>query len=236
MGREWLELVVSLLTAAGIPAGESHPADMVLHVTEPVAAVGLSALDCSAGKANISVQVLSPRSLGGWECQTAAAGAAAALENQGIHCRMDKMEYLSGCDCYSICVTAELNVCLADGSWKQGSPWQITLDDEQLSWVSEFYADQNQQRRLVGASTQAEPVGVTPGSGGWSIKLVLQLPQGAAEEDMPGEPFELTVQQSGRKQVYHDCYWNQVSRSCTQSGMEVVWQGFALTREVMANE
>lgn len=236
MGREWLELVVRALEAAGLSAGEEYAVGTVPEITAPVAAVGLSALDCSAGQANIMVRVLSPRTLGGWECQTAAAGAAATLEKQSIHCQMGKMEYLSGCDCYSISITAVLDIYLVDGSWEQGSPWQVALDDSAVSWVSEFSADQDQQRRLVGATCQTDPVGVTPGSGGWNIRLVLQIPQGAVETDMPQEPFDLTVQQNGWTQIYHDCYWNEVSRTCTQSGMKVVWKGFALTREVTADE
>ena len=232
MGREWLELVVNLLANAGLRSGEEYAVGAVPDITEPVAAVGLSGLDCGAGQANIMVRVLSPRTLGGWECQTAAAGAVAVLEAQNIHCQMGKMEYLSGCDCYSIPITAVLEICLVDGDWERGSPWTVQAGTTVLEWVNEFSAEQDQQRRMVGATCQTDPVGVTPGSGGWTIRLVMQIPQGGEETQMPAEPFVLTAQQEEGKQIYRDCYWNEVSRSCTQSGMKVVWQGFAMTREV----
>lgn len=232
MGREWLELVVQLLSDAGIRADEEYSVGTVPDITEPVAAVGLSGLQCSQGQANIMVRMLSPRSLGGWECQTAAVTAVAALEAAQIHCQMGKMEYLSGCDCYSISITAVLNVCLTDGSWVKGSLWKILLADQEMDWVSGFSAEQDQQRRLIGATCQTEPVGVTPGFGGWTIRLVLEIPQGGVEEEMPEEPFVLVAKQEGQVQTYNDCYWNEVHRSCTQGGMQVTWSGFALSREV----
>lgn len=234
MGIEWLELVVALLTAAGIRAGEEYAVGTAPEITEPVAAVGLSALECSQGQATITVRVISPRTLGGWECQTAAVKAVAALEAAQIHCQMGSMGYLSDCDCYSIAVTARIDVCLVDGSWVKGTHWAVTLDDTAVEWVTGFAAEQDQGRRLITATCQTDPIGVTPGTGGWCIKLVQQIPQGGAETQMPEEPFVLEVSDGVTAQVYTGCCWNEVQRSCGQSGMNIQWQGFALTREVQS--
>lgn len=235
MGIEWLELVVELLETAGIRAGEEYAVGTAPEITEPVAAVGLSALECSQGQAAITVSVVSPRTLGGWECQTAAAKAVAALEAAQIHCQMGSMGYLSDCDCYNIAVTARIDICLVDGAWVKGTDWTVTLDDTAVEWVSGFTAEQDQGRRLITATCQTDPIGVTPGTGGWVIKLEQQIPQGGVESQMPEEPFVLEVSDGLTVQVYTDCYWNEVQRSCSQGGMTIQRQGFALTREVQSN-
>lgn len=232
MGFEWLELVVGVLTEAGIRADEEYAVGTVPEITEPVAAVGLSGLDCSEGEAAMAVRILSPRKLGGWACQTRAVDAVAALEAAGIRCQMGAMEYLAGSDCYSIRIQAAMEVRLSEGSWVQGSHWQILVGETEVSWVTEFAGEQDQGRRLIGATCQSDPVGVTPGSGGWTIRMIQQIPQNGAEQAEPDEPFTLTVQHGDQKQTYSDCYWNSVERVYSQSGTKVTWQGFALGREV----
>lgn len=108
MGRQWLERIVTLLTEAGIRAGAEYPAEAWTQVLEPVAAVGLEGLDTETGKAKIRVQILSPRSLGGWECQCAAVNAAQVLLDGGFHCQGGSMEYLDGSDCFAVTLTVQV--------------------------------------------------------------------------------------------------------------------------------
>lgn len=232
MGLEWLEQVVSILTEAGIQADEEYAVGAVPEITAPVAAVGLSGLDCGEGVASIMVRILSPRELGGWQCQTGAVAAVAALEAAGIRGVMGTMDYLSGCDCYSIPIQAKLEVKLSGDSWVQGSHWKVTVGTTAYQWVTEFVGEQDQGRRLIGATCQTDPVGVTPGYGGWNIRMVQEIPQNGSEEDEPEEPFDLMVTQGGQTHAYRDCCWNSVKREYTQAGMRVERQGLALRRGV----
>lgn len=232
MGYEWLNLVVRILTDAGFRAGEEYPAKGFPEIAEPVAAVGLMGLNCAQGEATVKVGVISPRKLGGWACQNAAAEAVAALEAEGIRCQMGGMEYLARIDCYQVEIHAVIRI---DGSGEDlsaGKGWKVFQGSQQMLWVKEFTTVQEQNRRLIGATAQAEPVGVTPGKGGWTVRLVQQIPPGEAEPEDQSEPFKLMAMQEGWTHTYNDCYWDRVKRSYSDSGLLLERQGYAMRREV----
>ena len=52
------------------------------------------------------------------------------------------------------------------------------MDGAVLSGIVDFSAEQDRGRRLVGAVSRATPVAVTPGKGGWSIRLVQKIGSG----------------------------------------------------------
>lgn len=233
MGDECLKSMLSILRSAGLRAEADYPAGGWMEITEAVAAVGLDALDCGAGKAVFTVRILSPGILGGWNCQSAAAAAAAALEGVDIRCEGSRMEYLSGCDCFCTVLRAEIDVFTDGTAWYPGRCWKYTCNGTALVGVTEFTAVQDLDRRLIGASCQGEPVGVTPGSGGWRLKIVQTMPVDMLEESAPEEPFELTAARGGRAVVYSGCYWNRTTAVHTQAGLRIERQGFALSREVI---
>lgn len=232
MGYEWLETIVSILTGAGIRAGEEYPAGEWVEVLSPAAAVGLGELDCRAGTASFQIRMLSPRLLGGWCCQTNAAKAAAALEAEGLRCHTGAMEYLSGNDCFCVTLTAVMEVCCQEGAWVPGGHWRYAWNDTAITGVEEFTAERNLDRRVIGAFCQGEPVGVTPGQGGWNLKLVQKIGREDPEPTEPEEPFTLSVVQGIGEVAYGGCYWNSVTRSHSQEGLRIERRGFALSREV----
>ena len=233
MGLEWLNQVVEILTAAGIPADEAFPAEAAGEITGVVAAVGLSGLDCAAGEATVTVSILSPRKKGGWTCQTGAVEGMNVLEAAGIRCQMGRMEYRPGCDCY--CVEIQGTMSIQDDGNTAAGRWEIRIDGQAVEWVTEFTGYQDQGRRLIGSTWQSAPVGVTNGTGGWEIRMVQQIPWNAQEADDPGEPFTLVLREARREQTYTGCCWNSVERVRTSSGTKITRQGFALTREVTDN-
>lgn len=224
---------MSILKEAGIRAGEEYPAGEWVELRSAGAAVGLEELDCRAGTATFQVRVLSPRSLGGWSCQTAAAQAAAALEAAGFRCRTGTMAYLSGNDCFCVPVTAVMEVSFAGGTWILEPHWEFRWNETRLAGVEEFTAERNLDRRVIGAFCQGEPVGVTPGHGGWNLKLVQTIGRGSSEPEEPAEPFVLTATQESGTEVYSGCCWNSVTRHYTQEGLRIERRGFALSREVI---
>ena len=112
---------------------------------------------------------------------------------------------------------------------------EILIDGQAVEWVTEFTGQQDQGRRLIGATYQSAPLGVTNGTGGWEIRLVQQIPWNALEADDPSEPFTLTLREESRDQTYTGCCWNSVERVHTSSGTRITRQGFALSREVTDN-
>lgn len=223
-----LEELRELLENAGIPAGEEYPAGDRVEILSPVAAVGLRELDCANSAARFSVRILSPRILGGWCCQHKAAQAAQVLHRAGMGCTAAEMEYLRGSDCFCISLAVSRPVYEGAEGWSAGAGWQVLRDEREEKNVLSFRAVRNQGRRLLGGFCQSEPVGVTPGTGGWQIELVQS---GAAEPEEGQEPFVLTVHAGGVQQRYLGCCWNETEIALDSGGLKRIRRGFALKRE-----
>lgn len=221
MDYEQLQRLVMLLKDAGLAAGEEYPGFQQPEVDSPTAAVGLRELDLSGGQVRYNIRILSPRILGGWCCQLWAAKAVEVLHNAGMTCVTGEMEYLSGSDCFCIHVTAAQPMAAA-------GKLEVLCGDVEMEGVESFSAVRNQGRRLRGGHGSGEPVGVTPGFGGWSLELIQRvsvLPPEAAE------PFLLTVREGERESCYTGCCWNEERLEHREGGLRLTRRGFALTRE-----
>ena len=203
-----------------------------MDILSPAAAVGLRELDMAAGTADFTVRVLSPRILGGWCCQVWAARAVEALSGSGITCQTGEMEYLSTSDCFCVVLTASWPVVRREEGWGQRQR-QLLLGDAVQEGVESFRAVRSQGRRLFGGFNQPTPVGVTPGSGGWSLELVQRTEE---EPEEPEEPFTLTLREGERVVRYTGCCWNETVWSYEQNGPRLTRRGFALEREVGLDE
>lgn len=231
MGRECLEWVLGLLQQGGIPAGEAWPGARRPEPEEAVAAVGLRSLDWEKGLVRISVDLLSPRHLGGWHCQMRAAEAVRLLHGAGFSCETEQMEYLPESDCFRIGILASTAVEPNGEGWTAAGVMAVCVDGLPLEGVISFRAVRNQGRRLLGAMGRGEPVGVTSGTDGWTIELV----QRTAREFQTEEPFELTLRRGGRTERFGGCCWNETVLEYDAAGGRMIRRGFALTREVLEN-
>lgn len=227
MGCELLEQVAAILTAAGLRAGEEYPGREQPLLDAPLAAVGLRALEPEQGSAVFSVRVLSPRILGGWCCQLAAARAAEALWAAGLSCRTEALEYLSGSDCFCVTVTAQMSVTAGPEGWEPLRR-QILCGGAEQEGVVSFRASRDLDRRILGTHWKSAPVGVTPGHGGWKLELVQRLTREPEEQT---EPFVLTVREGDREHRYTGCCWNETVWEYTGGGRTLTRRGFALARE-----
>ncbi len=245
MGRDWLNEMVQILIAAGIRAGEAFPARPQMALTGTVAAVGLRDLEWRTGMAEFEIRILSPRTLGGWACQTTAAAAVEALEDAGAECRMEPMAYKNTMDCMEMVILArkqirEITQEEPEAPTQPEEPEQeeqvreiqVTLGDQTASYVTLFSAEQTRGRRLVRSLNGGGAVGITPGIGGWEVKLVQVLPLGETGLTEGEEPFTLTMVADGVQQVFSGCCWNRVKQQVEQKQTKLEWEGFALSREV----
>lgn len=231
MGRECLEWVLGLLQQGGIPAGEAWPGTHRPEPEEAVAAVGLRSLDWEKGLVRITVDLLSPRHLGGWHCQMRAAEANRLLHGAGFSCETEQMEYLPESDCFRVGILAAAAVEPKGEGWTAAGVMAVSMDDQPLEGVISFRAVRNQGRRLLGAMGRGEPVGVTSGTDGWTIELV----QRTAREIQTEEPFELTLRRGTRTERFGGCCWNETVLQYDAAGGRMIRRGFALTREVLEN-
>lgn len=227
-----MNAMLSILEAAGVSARRDHPAGGLPKITEAVVAVGLAGLDLGEGKAEFSLRVLSPGRLGGWHCQQTGAAVAQAAEERELSAVLGEMTYLSGCDCFCAELRVRMDVYRDSLGWHPGSGWKCVWNGVSVEGVTEFSAEEQRNRRLVGGHCQSEPVAVTPGQGGWRLKLVQKFPGGRAPQTPPEEPFELRVQHNGTAQVFSGCCWDRTRLVHTQAGILAERQGFALKQEV----
>ena len=194
-----------------------------------MAAVGLRDLNCREGSAEFEIRILSPRQLGGWSCQNAAAEAVTALESSGVVCRMEPMSFRSGCDCFEMVIIGQHQV-MEQQDAPAADAFRVTVGEEVAQGVTEFQAEQDRGRRLIGTLNQVDPVGVIRGTGGWKIRMVQVILPGGNSLSEPGEPFKLWVQERNRVTRYDGCCWNRVSETLEQDRTRKEWEGFALTR------
>lgn len=235
MGIEWLNELVQVLASAGIRAGEAFPGGKWTELTGPVAAVGLRDLNWREGTAEFEIRILSPRALGGWKCQEAAVDAVAALEAEGMSCRMEPMAYQTGTDCFELAVIAQRYVFGETEEVPAAAGFRILIGQSEVSCVVRFSAEQDRDRRLIGTLNERTPVGITPAAGGWRIRLVQQIPPGGEAPVEPEEPFDLTVIEKGLTTLFTGCCWNVVKKSLDADGVRAEWEGFALSREETAD-
>ena len=231
MGRECLEWVLGLLQQGGIPAGEAFPGTRRPEPEEAVAAVGLRAVDWEKGLVRITVDLLSPRHLGGWHCQMRAAEVNRLLHGAGFSCETEQMEYLPESDCFRVGILAAAAVEPKGEGWTAAGAMEVSVNDLPLEGVISFRAEQDQGRRLLGSMARGEPVGVTSGTDGWTIELV----QRTARESQTAEPFELTLRRGTRTERFGGCCWNETVLQYDAAGVRMIRRGFALTREVLEN-
>ena len=228
MGYELLKALVELLRSEGISAGEAYPGAGAPAVDGPRTAVGLLGVDLPAGLAKFQIRVLSPRILGGWNCQIWAVRVTEVLNSAGMTCEAREMEYLDAFDCFCVTIRADLPVLRnSDGSFAWAR-MQIFCGDVEQMGVESFTAARNQGRRMLGTFCQSEAVGITPGHGGWVLELVQRTDRLPA---CPAEPFILTVREGDRECRYTGCGWNEERFEHTRSGLRLIRRGFALRRE-----
>lgn len=228
MAYDLLNRVTTTLEEAGLRAGEAYPGLPQPEVDWPLAVVSLRELDTVEGLARFRVQVLTPRNQGGWACQVWAARAADVMTVSGMSCATEEMEYLSGSDCFCTAMTVSMEVVLGPDGWIPGRRWTILCGDVPQEGVTSFSAEQDQQRRLVGAHWEQDPVKITPGRGGWKLELIQNL---GAEPPDTAEPFVLTVREGQREHRYTGCCWNETRYDYLSSGLRLTRRGFAPGRE-----
>lgn len=218
-----------ILEMIGVPAGEAFPAGERAAIRETVAAVCIHNIDQETGTVTFEIRILSPRSLGLWHGQDAAIRVMDFLCRFGFSCRMERMVYEAGCDCYRIALMTAFPGLMSDWGLK------VAIGTDMAEFVTEFSVEQDRQRRLVRPVNQTQPLAISPGVGGYKFRLVRMAPAGIIFQE-PEEPFTLTVTELDRKTVYTGCGLSRVEMERTAVGTKILWEGFALTGEVVFGE
>lgn len=231
-GYEWLAALEQALRNAGFLVERGYPSKNAVHLTRAVAAVNLTRVNLQNTSAAATVTVLVPRGYGLDRCQQMAEEAALVLSEQGGQWGFEGWSFDESISCFYVEVVGTVRFSLLNGTWLPETGYEVLIGEEAQRYVTDFQAQQAMDRRLIRPHGQAEPVGVTPGRDGWTIKLTQLLPSGQAEPEQAAEPFDLTVSRGGCSRVYRECCWSDYTTRETDAGTQVVRSGFALRREV----
>ena len=196
-----------------------------------VAAVNLSRGSTRDYSAGITVAVLSPRSQGLAACQALAGEAAVLLSGVGGDWSFEGWEYDSTLDCFQVKVEGSAVFSGQDDGVVVDEGYEVLIGDTAVPHVTEFIARKDAKRRLVRPHGQPEPIGVTPGTDGWSLELVQLLPWGEQEPEETGDGFTLTLRRGERATRYLTCCWAEYESRQREDGALVTRRGFALSRE-----
>lgn len=231
MGPEWLTQVENTLKQAGFRVEAGYPAHKAVDLAESVAAVNLKAMDEKEIR-EVLVTVLTPRKLGLEQCQSRAVQAVAVLATDGNQWNFSGWHYEEGIDCWAIEIHGIPAVAIETEEPEMPEGYTVLIGEEEQAFVTDFLAQQMQDRRLIYPHGQGIPSGVIPGKRGWTLKLTQLLPPGEPEPVDGEEPFSLEVRRGGVRQVYSGCCWQSFSSRQKPEGTEVVRSACTLSREV----
>lgn len=233
MGYEWLSAIEQALKEAGFRVERGYPAKRAVHLIGTVAAVNLTQADLARQTAQATVTVLVPRKYGLDHCQEMALQAATILSGDGNSWGFSGWKYDSGIDAFAVEVIGTASFAPdEDAGETLDEGCQVSIEGVAQSYVTDFLARQQSDREFVWGHGQSEPYGVTPGKGGWSIRLTQMLPGNVPEPEAVEEPFGMTVIRGGCCQQFAGCCWTEYSSRQCEQGVEVIRGGLAVSREV----
>ena len=228
MGREWLNLARQTLEAAGFAVEAGYPGKRAPVLEGPAVALNLTGLDLGEGRTELTAAVLVPRKMGLALAQEKAEEAARALQALGGRWHFEGHRFDSHPDAYCVEVRGKL-------AMEPEAGYRVSINGGRQNWVTDFLARQQQDRRFTRPHGASAPGSVTPGMGGWKIRLTQMVPSGSPEPEPEEDGFDLDVIRAGVKTRYIGCCWDEYSTQQTETGTRVIRTGLALSREVTAD-
>lgn len=208
----WVSKIIAELNRQGISAVRAFPSGRMPEMQQPCAGVRLRYMD--ADKTEVLISVLAPAALGGAACEDTAQSAGYAVEALGGQWQLGCCEFdsRSGTFCTELCAVfmeeAEYPVImLGNATVKNGkvfSAWRST--DETVT------------------SLESAP---------WHFRIE-EIVSSGTEEEMPAQPFSITVSYCGRQETYTGCTWVSQKRETTVSGIRQIREGIAQSRNTTA--
>lgn len=209
MGIQWINRAIAALQAAGIRAAQSYPGERMPQLTGPVCTVGLQ--KWQPGQACIlSLRLYCPPEQSGEVCQSLAAQAAGALEQQGAKCSVGPCSFETKANLFTAQVLAE---------WSETEPiFRVRIGQAVLSHVTGLKASRD--RNLTRPEEQAEDQSQSADrDGGWRITITEQLPLTLPPEADETGSFDVTVSTDGGSVRYPACRWDELVYTPTAAGV-----------------
>lgn len=224
MAESIVTTVIAGLTAAGIRAGAAWPGQSMPHLTSPAAAVSLFQVNQQDWVTEVLVTVLCPGELGGQACEEEGLRVVEALSALGASCVQEGCKYDSRTGLFSAPVYAAFTGNTQESSWTSGVDMAVCLSGAPLPYLTGFTAEQ----------VTADPAVVSVYKCGWKFKIEEFFAPGEPEQNDPEEPFTITVDRTGRSEIFHNCYLTGIKREDTPTGLKQTREGTAESMEFMS--
>lgn len=183
-------------------------------------AVSLARQDQAAGTATVQAAVLSPASLGGEECESAAVQVYRVLQSLGADCVQEGCARVGQTDLLCVYVSAVFYGQEGTDGWSK---------------LSVELAGVPMTRAVSLAAWQSVDATVTTlDSTAWSFRLEEQFLPDDGEEAEPEEPFLMTVVRGSWQESYTGCTLTSRRVEVTSSGLRRIREGVAQSRAVAA--
>jgi len=232
LGYSILELVLRQLRQERFKADVAFPGQKFPRITEPVAAVHIEKVDRANLTVTMEVNVICPASMGGTACEVEALRATEILRQSGAVCVQNGCTYDGVAQVYVVQVLASYT---GVTEAEECTIWQgfycyvgDVFHRNAVSFTSEF-THSAQPEYVTG---EAEAVGSSTGTRGWTIRLEEVIPCGSAVVEDPEGPFTLELITDEQREYFTGCRWTRVRREYSKSGLHRISEGFALSREV----
>ena len=209
MGRVSVNDIITALKEAGVKTEHGFPAEKMIGITEPVAAVSL--LEASLRKQTIAVRV-SVFAGDCVSCEEKALEVGTILSDMCGDCNVDACTYDGRGGFYCANVRAE---------FVSETP-HVKINGTVLNHVVAFTSwrmvdEENQITQLQDAL--------------WNFRLEEFFPKGADEIDDSEEPFVLMHINFNGSETFQDCYWTYQKRTWGSTGTRQLRMGTAAFME-----
>ena len=232
MGISILELVLRELRQSQFQADIAFPGQKYPVLTEPVAAVHLEKVDRASLSVTVEVNIICPANLGGTVCELEALRATEVLRWAGAECIQNGCSYDGLAQVYQVSVLATFTGITEADDCTIGPGFTVHINDLRVLNAVAFTAEQTQKQQVRYAMGENDPVGISPGSKLWTIRLEERIPVGTPEVGQTTELFELRLTTPIQKEYFYHCRWESEKREHTRNGLHRIRTGIAMTREV----
>lgn len=217
MARSVVTTVIDALNDAGFRAAAAFPGQAMPHLTEPAAAVSLFQVNQQERVTEVLVSVLCPAAMGGDACEAEGLKITEVLTELGGSCVQEGCEYDSLHQILTVPVYAAFRGGIWEAAWIPGGDLTVILGSEELSSVTNFTSEQ----------ATDDPTVTAMSSSPWRITIEEFFYPGYPEQNVPSEPFSVTVTRTSRTETYKNCRFTSLKREAGPTGLRQIREGTA---------
>ena len=232
MGYSILELVLRRLRQANFNANVAFPGQMFPQITNTVAAVHIEKVDRANLTVTIEINIICPASMDGTACEVEALRATETLRWSGAVCVQNGCSYDGVAQVYVVPILATFTGVTEAESCIIWPGFYCYVDDRIHRSVVSFTAEQTNGAKAEYVMGEANPVGISLGSGLWELELEELIPVGSPEAEEPEGAFSLEIITEDHTEIYSGCRWYSVRRQFTKQGLRRIRKGYALSKTV----